>query len=398
MSPTYGALFAGMGGLELGVQSVLGGHTLWHSEFDTAASKVLAHHWPDVPNLGDITEIDWATTPRVNVLTGGSPCQDVSSAGARRGMKPGTRSGLWASMSDAIQILKPDLVVWENVRGALSAEAHSDLEPCPGCVGDERGGLFCEHLDVYSETWPTSGMTRGGVAYELPMSEPLTAGIESSCSPGLPTQRATRGGSSTETVALLPTPMTTDGGSASIADTQRNSPGLRVVGHLLPTPRATDGTKGGPNQRGSSGDLMLPSAVHHLLPTPTASTHESNRSLSPGAAIRPTIHGVTQLFPTPSVADGTGGHATRSGTRSGELLLPGIVRLLPTPTSVDSTSSGGAKPSFVTLTDATVRTDMGRIATPRHWAHTHQPSPAGNPSWGVQRQRRQSQHREAGDD
>ena len=146
MSPTYGALFAGMGGLELGVQSVLGGHTLWHSEFDTAASKVLAHHWPDVPNLGDITEIDWATTPRVNVLTGGSPCQDVSTAGARRGMKPGTRSGLWASMSDAIQILKPDLVVWENVRGVLSAEAHSDLEPCPGCVGDERGGVVLRAL------------------------------------------------------------------------------------------------------------------------------------------------------------------------------------------------------------------------------------------------------------
>ena len=140
MSPTYGALFAGMGGLELGVQTILGGRTLWHSEFDAAASRVLAHHWPNVPNLGDITEIDWATTPRVNVLTGGSPCQDVSTAGARRGMKPGTRSGLWASMSDAIQILKPDLVVWENVRGVLSAEAHSELEPCTGCVGDERGG------------------------------------------------------------------------------------------------------------------------------------------------------------------------------------------------------------------------------------------------------------------
>lgn len=146
MSPTYGALFAGMGGLELGVQTILGGHTLWHSEFDAAASRVLAHHWPNVPNLGDITAIDWDSTPRVNVLTGGSPCQDVSTAGARRGMKPGTRSGLWASMSDAIQILKPDLVVWENVRGVLSAEAHSDLEPCPGCVGDERGGAVLRAL------------------------------------------------------------------------------------------------------------------------------------------------------------------------------------------------------------------------------------------------------------
>ena len=47
------------------------------------------------------------------------------------------------------------------------------------------------------------------------------------------------------------------------------------VEHLLPTPRATDGTKGGPNQRGSSGDLMLPSAVMELLPTPRANRGDS---------------------------------------------------------------------------------------------------------------------------
>ena len=62
---------------------------------------------------------------------------------------------------------------------------------------------------------------------------------------------------------------------------------------MLPTPRATDGTKGGPNQRGSSGDLMPPSAV-------------------------------AQLLPTPSVADAMGGHERRGGARSGELLLKGI--------------------------------------------------------------------------
>src|SRR5580658_8294886 len=55
------------------------------------------------------------------------------------------------------------------------------------------------------------------------------------------------------------------------------------------TPRATDGTHGGPNQRGSSGDLMLPSAVAHLLPTPTATPYGSNQSLSPGSAVRPSL-------------------------------------------------------------------------------------------------------------
>lgn len=55
--------------------------------------------------------------------------------------------------------------------------------------------------------------------------------------------------------------MTTDGGSNSPGDQARKTPGLRTIPRILPTPRATDGTKGGPNQRGSSGDFMLPSAV-----------------------------------------------------------------------------------------------------------------------------------------
>ena len=67
-------------------------------------------------------------------------CQDVSTAGKRAGMRAGTRSGLWASMCDAIEILRPQLVVWENVQGVLSSEADSAMEPCPGCVGDGDDG------------------------------------------------------------------------------------------------------------------------------------------------------------------------------------------------------------------------------------------------------------------
>lgn len=146
----FGALFAGYGGLEMGVQSILGGELAWYSEFEPpsaktprpsqAAAQIMAHHNPGVPNLGDITQIDWSTVPPVDVLTGGSPCQDVSAAGKRVGMRAGTRSGLWASMCDAIEILRPQLVVWENVRGALSSEADSAMEPCPGCLGDGNDG------------------------------------------------------------------------------------------------------------------------------------------------------------------------------------------------------------------------------------------------------------------
>ncbi|HEU5026625.1 MAG TPA: DNA cytosine methyltransferase [Spirillospora sp.] len=133
-----GSLFSGYGGLDGGVQSVLGGTVAWHSEIDPGACKILAHRYPEVPNLGDITAVDWAAVEPVDVLTGGSPCQDVSAAGKRLGMRAGTRSGLWASMCDAIDIIRPALVVWENVRGVLSAGADSAVEPCPICVGDER--------------------------------------------------------------------------------------------------------------------------------------------------------------------------------------------------------------------------------------------------------------------
>jgi DNA (cytosine-5)-methyltransferase 1 len=141
-----GGLFSGYGGLEMAAQSVFGGTVAWHSEIDPAASKILAHHWPDVPNLGDITKVDWSQVEPVDVLTGGSPCQDVSAAGKRAGMRAGTRSGLWAAMTDAIDALRPPIMVWENVRGVLSAEADSALEPCAGCVGDVEDGTVLRAL------------------------------------------------------------------------------------------------------------------------------------------------------------------------------------------------------------------------------------------------------------
>ena len=135
--PRIGELFSGYGGLGLGVIGAIpDAHVVWHSENQAAPSKILAHHWPDIPNHGDITTIDWATVEPVDILTGGSPCQDLSHAGKRGGMSEGTRSNLWVSMREAIAQLEPPMVVWENVRGAYSAAADSGVEYCPGCVGD----------------------------------------------------------------------------------------------------------------------------------------------------------------------------------------------------------------------------------------------------------------------
>lgn len=118
-----GSLFSGYGGLDLAVEEVFDARTIWFSEINEPVARVFAHHWPDAPNLGDITTIGWGTVEPVDVLCGGFPCQDVSTVGKRAGLAPGTRSGLWAHMATAIEALQPQWVVIENVRGLLSAPA-----------------------------------------------------------------------------------------------------------------------------------------------------------------------------------------------------------------------------------------------------------------------------------
>ena len=118
-----GSLFSGYGGLDLAVEHVFNAKTVWFSELNEPVARVFARHWPDVPNLDDITAIDWRQAEPVDILIGGFPCQDVSTVGKRAGLAPGTRSGLWAHMAAAIDAIQPEWVVIENVRGLLSSPA-----------------------------------------------------------------------------------------------------------------------------------------------------------------------------------------------------------------------------------------------------------------------------------
>lgn len=134
-----GSLFSGYGGLDLAVEEFTGGETVWHVEFDKAPSVVLEKNFPGMPNYGDIRNVNWAEVEPVDILTGGFPCQDVSLAGRRAGMQEGTRSGLWSEFANAIEQLRPRLVVIENVRGLLSANADGGVE-YPDEILDEAGG------------------------------------------------------------------------------------------------------------------------------------------------------------------------------------------------------------------------------------------------------------------
>jgi len=284
---TVGSLFAGYGGIELALASVLDVRPAWFVEFDKAPSKVLAHHWPTVPNHGDVTKVDWSSVEPVDIITGGSPCQDLSHAGKRAGMTEGTRSNLWVAMREAIATIRPRLVVWENVRGAFSAPADSALEPCPGCVGDGDDGPVLRALgrvlgdlaDLgYDCRWYGLRAADVGAAHGrfrvFLFATPADArvlgwgeGASDGTGPGATSRAGQAGragghrvlGVDGEGLTLLPTPQTSDTNGPGEHGT--GGPDLRTAVSLLPTPRATDGTKGGPNQRGSSGDLMLPSAV-----------------------------------------------------------------------------------------------------------------------------------------
>lgn len=114
---TVGSLFSGIGGMDLGLERA-GMRVVWQSEIDPYASQVLARHWPGIPNLGDITRIDWSGVERPDLVCGGFPCQDISFAGKGAGLA-GKRSGLWYEFARCVRDLRPRYVLVENVAALL---------------------------------------------------------------------------------------------------------------------------------------------------------------------------------------------------------------------------------------------------------------------------------------
>lgn len=135
-----GEVCAGYGGLSLAISRVADARTAWVADPELGPRTVLAQRFPHAPNLGDITAVDWGSVEPVDVIAGGTPCQDLSTAGGRAGMRAGTRSGLWESMLTAVETLQPRFVIWENVHGALTAHADSLMESGPGYLGGAPAG------------------------------------------------------------------------------------------------------------------------------------------------------------------------------------------------------------------------------------------------------------------
>lgn len=133
MNITYGSVCSGIEAASVAWEK-LGFAPKWFSEIEAFPSAVLAHHWPQVANLGDMTKIaDRALSGEIDapdVLVGGTPCQAFSVAGARKGLadERGQLTISYGELADAIDDTRiaagkqPSIIVWENVPGVLSSK------------------------------------------------------------------------------------------------------------------------------------------------------------------------------------------------------------------------------------------------------------------------------------
>jgi DNA (cytosine-5)-methyltransferase 1 len=108
-----GSLCTGYGGLDIAAQRIFGGQLVWWSDVDEGAITAMKHHYPDVPNLGDLKIVDWSDVEPIDLLSAGYPCQPFSNAGKRLGLDD--QRHLWPWIAYAIAILRPRVVVLENV-------------------------------------------------------------------------------------------------------------------------------------------------------------------------------------------------------------------------------------------------------------------------------------------
>jgi DNA (cytosine-5)-methyltransferase 1 len=261
----------------MGVQLALSGSVAWHVEYDPDPSRILAHHWPAVPNLGDLKKIDWRKVLHlygpIDILTAGYPCQPFSHAGTRKGADDPRH--LWPDVARAISALRPRLVVLENVRGHVSLGLDA-------VVGDLSGLGYDAQWDVVraSDVGAPHGRARIFI-----VAQPNSGERGEWAGPWL--ARSPDGGPGPAHGDLLPTPRTSDTNGAG----QHGDGGLdlRTAVSLLPTPAVNDMGEGktpaardawtaAMQERHGNGNgpgKSLAIEAQRLLPTPKATNNEN---------------------------------------------------------------------------------------------------------------------------
>ena len=166
---THGALFSGSGGFELAAAH-FGIETLWASEIEPFAIAVTKKNFPEMKHLGDISRLHGYDLPPVDIISGGSPCQDMSVAGRREGLV-GSRSVLFMEFVRIVKEMreaygKPRFMLWENVPGAFSSNKGEDFR----CVLEEIARIADEGADVPR---PPKNKWGGGLEQSWSVTVPL---------------------------------------------------------------------------------------------------------------------------------------------------------------------------------------------------------------------------------
>ncbi|SER55352.1 DNA (cytosine-5)-methyltransferase 1 [Streptomyces qinglanensis] len=169
-----GSLCTGYGGLDMAVQDVFGGELAWVCDNDPGAAAVLDRHHPHVPNLDDLTALDWHQVEPVDIVTGGYPCQPFSTAGKRKGTADDRH--IWPHIARALGVLRPRLAVFENVAGHLSlgfdtvladlAALGFDARWC--CVRASDIGAAHQRKRLFLLAWPAHPQGPGRQGPRLP--------------------------------------------------------------------------------------------------------------------------------------------------------------------------------------------------------------------------------------
>lgn len=180
MSLTVGSVCSGIEGIGLGLERA-GMRVVWQAEVDDYCSQVLKRHWPDVPNLGDITQVDWSAVERPDLVCGGYPCQPLSTAGKMAGAEDSRF--IWPSIVDALRVLRPRYALFENVPAHLGLEfdrvladlaslgfdAEWSVVPCAALGAPQRRPrlfvlAYAEERERFHRGW-LSAVTAGGRDY-----------------------------------------------------------------------------------------------------------------------------------------------------------------------------------------------------------------------------------------